>query len=160
MIGDYEFGKMKIGHYLPLTKISFERMRRMVIASRALFPGIVFVHFPDEEAEAKGFEKLRGWPGFINMLRSGNPRTGPWGEIEAIGIRTLMEQELQLSTASKKLKMPYAVGDRVQLTGTNPFAGFRAMIEEVAPNERITMLLDVFGRKTRMTVDPGEVIKV
>jgi len=162
LIGDWETNRLKIGHYLPTTKVSFQRMGRMVIATRALFPGIFFIYFPDEEAEAKGFDKLRGWPGFLNMLRSGNPRTGTWAEIEASGIRALQVQEAEasLSTAKKKLKIPYARGDTVQVTGNNPFAGFRARIEEVEPSGRIAILLDVFGRKTPTKVDPGEVIKV
>lgn len=46
-------------------------------------------------------------------------------------------------------------GDQVCLT-TGPLANFVAEIEKIAPDQRIWLLMDIMGGRTRVLVDPDQ----
>jgi len=115
---------------------------------RPMFPGYMFVN-----------ESIRGWDGLRTApgVRIGqslliDPGTGrlavlPTGEIERIGEteKRLIDQIINPPPRS----LPYGVGDTVRVTG-GVFSGFYATIETLDDEERIALLMDIFGRKSRV----------
>jgi len=71
----------------------------------------------------------------------------PAGEIDRIAEaeRRLIHQILN----PPPRELPYQVGDPVRVTG-GAFAGFYANIETLDDEERIALLMDIFGRQTRI----------
>ena len=47
-------------------------------------------------------------------------------------------------------------GDQVAMT-QGPFADFVAEVEKIEPDQRVWVLLDIMGGKTRVAVDAGQV---
>ena len=128
--------------FLPMQKITRRKASRFVSDLKPLFPGYMFV--------------------------SVNSELGPWRTINStIGVSRLLGFEgkpkpllLQLISglmlrcdASGTLLPPKCLseGDSVEML-TGPFANFVATVDTIDPKQRIWVLMDFMGQKTRMQV--------
>jgi len=122
------------------------RVMRMIM--RPMFPGYLFVN-----ESAIGWDWLRTTPGIRTygslLIDSATARLAvlPPGEIDRIAEaeRRLIHQILN----PPPRELPYEVGDTVRVTG-GAFAGFYANIETLDDEERIALLMDIFGAPRRV----------
>jgi transcription antitermination factor NusG len=60
------------------------------------------------------------------------------------------------ATRSWREKLPYKHGSRVSLTA-GAFMGFPATVDEIDSEQRLWLLIDLFGRRTRIAANPASV---
>lgn len=128
--------------FLPMEKITLQRHRRFATTTRPLFPGYVFVGFD----VAKGhWRRINSTHGVTRLVGFGNVPAAVPTDI----VRGLMER-----CDSDGLLLPPKVlkpGDSVMLK-TGPFALFVAEVERVDRDQRVWLLMEMMGAKTRMAV--------
>ena len=130
--------------FLPLIEQSRRKASAFVTETKPLFPGYIFVCFTPE---------TRGWRG-INATQ-GVTRLVSFGNAPA-PVPDALIREIQRRCTQDGLFMPeqaaFNVGDTVTV-GTGPFADFAATISELQPDQRVWVLIDLMGRKTRVSVN-------
>ena len=126
--------------FLPLHDTSSRRLSRFINTSKPLFPGYMFIKF--DRAESK-WHKINNTYG-VSRLVTFNSTLKP---LPSTVVDSLM-QLYDLSGKSlpiKKLKK----GDQVKVL-KGPFANFIATVETYETDQRIWILMDLMGRKTKM----------
>jgi transcriptional antiterminator RfaH len=135
--------------YYPAFPVNTHKAHRVIRRiMRPMFPGYLFVKV---SLHGWGWEALRTAPGIrtFHSLFMINNRYAvlPPGEIEKIAAK---EKELMDQFVKPPPKeLPYKVGDQVRVVG-GAFEDRYAMIETLDDQERIALLLDIFGRPTRV----------
>jgi len=130
--------------FLPLEETTRARGGRFVSATRPLFPGYIFV----------AFDAARGLWRSVNATR-GVTRLVSFGQAPAAVPQELVAQLMARCDGAGKLvpRAELAPGDRVELT-RGPFTDFVAEVDQIAPDRRVWVLLDIMGGTTRVAVDP------
>ncbi|SRR5216683_1796626 len=121
---------------------------------RPMFPSYLFV-----AESSRGWEWLRTTPGVrtVNSLLmiNGHFAVLPENEIERIAAK---EKELinQIINPAP-IELPYCIGNTVKVID-GAFAGFYANIEALDDHERIALLMDIFGRPTRVFASHAQLL--
>lgn len=132
-----------------LTGVRFISGRKRVL--RPMFPGYLFVRI-DFDAE---WPKVRARAGVERVATLDHPDGRPYViHDEVVGDIHAKEQELLRERAKKS--HDFKPGQVVEISH-GPFFGFLAEIERLEDGERIRLLLDLFGRKTPVVVEPHEI---
>ena len=119
---------------------------KFVTAVRPLFPGYIFVAF---DAEGGLWRTVNSTVGVTRLVSfSLYPTSVP------TDIVTLL---LDRCDATGTLQPPRQLqpGDKVHLM-TGPFANFAAEIEKTAADQRVWVLMDIMGGRTRVLVEPEQ----
>lgn len=117
---------------------------------RPLFPGYVFVAL---DVERGGWRSVNSTYGVSRVVSFGDqPAAVPEDLIE--GIRRLCEEEDVLRAADD-----LQPGNTIRIT-TGPFAEIVTEIMALAPEQRIWVLLDLMGAKTRVSLQARHVQKI
>lgn len=140
-------------YYPAIPRKTHKRHRIARIAVGPMFPGYMLVR-----ESPRGWDMLRTTPGIRsrNSLLL-NPATGRLAVLPEDEIWRIAEIEFKLMDQElnpPKKVLPYKVGDRVRVTG-GPFEGRYAKIETLDDNERIALLMDIFGRESRVYASSG-----
>ena len=126
--------------FLPLHETTSRRLSRFINTSKPLFPGYMFIRFDKEESEWHKINSTYGVSRIItfnSILKS----------IPTIFVDHLMKR-YDLSgklLPIQKLKK----GDQVTVL-KGPFANFIATVEKYEADQRIWILMDLMGRKTKI----------
>lgn len=133
--------------YYPAFPKKYDRYYGHVrITYRPMFPGYMFVN-----QSRRGWEMLRTAPGVRThnslLMINGRYAVLPDDEIERIAAKETELTNKILNPPPREL--PYKVGDRVLVTD-GAFADHYATIETLDDEERIALLMDIFGRETRV----------
>ena len=126
--------------FLPLHDATSRRLSRFTNTSKPLFPGYMFITFDRTES---AWHKINNTYGVSRLITS-NSKLKP---IPTIFIDNLM-MRYDLSgrlLPVEKLKK----GDQVKVL-EGPFADFIATIETYETEQRIWILMDLMGRKTKI----------
>ena len=126
--------------FLPLHVVTSQKLSRFVNTSKPLFPGYMFIRF--NRAETK-WHKINNTYG-VSRLVTFNSILKP---IPTTFVNNLMKR-YDLSgklLPIKKLKK----GDQVKVL-RGPFADFIATVETYEDDQRIWVLMDLMGRKTKI----------
>lgn len=128
--------------FLPLQEVTQRKASRFVNDLRPLFPGYMFVAFELEDAP---WRKINGTFGVSRLVSfDQTPKPVPL---------TLVAGLMSRCDASGKLLPPKILkaGDDVELL-TGPFAKFVGTVESIDAEQRIWVLLELMGQKTRVRV--------
>lgn len=108
-----------------------------------LYPGYLFVTF---DPDIGPWKKINSTYGVTRLVTfgSGYPKPLPRGLVE--GLRLRCDPDGGLLPIEE-----LAPGDRVQLL-SGPFAEMICEVERQTPDERVVVLMDLMGRRTRMSV--------
>jgi transcriptional antiterminator RfaH len=134
--------------FLPLHDATSRRLSRFVNTSKPLFPGYMFVKFDRTESAWHKIDSTYGVSRLItfnSILRS----------IPTIFVEHLMKR-YDLSgklIPIKNLKK----GDQVTVL-KGPFANFIATVEKYEADQRIWILIDLMGRKTKIRTPSDNLI--
>jgi len=126
--------------FLPLYNTTSRNASRFVNASKPLFPGYMFIKFNKAESD---WHKINNTYGVSRLITFGSTlKSIPTSFVDSL----MKRYELSgILLPIKKLKK----GDQVTVL-TGPFADFIATVEKYEDDQRIWILMDLMGRKTKI----------
>jgi transcriptional antiterminator RfaH len=126
--------------FLPLHDTTSRKLSRFVNTSKPLFPGYMFIKF--DKAESK-WHKINNTYGVSRLITTNSLlKSIPSKFVDSLMKRFDLSGKL---LPSQKLKE----GDQVEIL-TGPFADFIATVEKYEDDQRIWILMDLMGRKTKI----------
>ena len=135
--------------FLPLHDITSRKASRFISTSKPLFPGYMFVTFDRAESE---WHKINNTFGVSRLITFNSIlKSIPTKFVDNLMKRYDLSGKL---LPIKKLKK----GDRVTVL-KGPFADFIATVEKYEADERIWILMDLMGRKTKIQT-PSDTLKL
>ena len=128
--------------FLPMQKITLRKASRFVNDLKPLFPGYMFVSVNSELAPWRTINSTIGVSKLVSF--EGKPKPLPLQLISGLMLGC---------DASGTLIQPKSLneGDSVEMLN-GPFANFIATVDTIDPKQRIWVLMDFMGQKTRMQV--------
>ena len=126
--------------FLPLHETTSRKLSRFINTSKPLFPGYMFIKFDKTKSE---WHKINSTYGVSRLITTNSILKS----IPAIFVDHLMKR-YDLSgklLPIQKLKK----GDQVTVL-KGPFANFIATVEKYEADQRIWILMDLMGRKTKI----------
>ena len=126
--------------FLPLYDFTTRKSSRFANSTRPLFPGYLFIKFDKKDID---WNKVNNTYGVTRLLTFGTVlKSFPSAIIDALKQRcNLYGKPIPLQELSK--------GDTVKILH-GPFSNFTATIETLEANQRICMLIDLMGQKTKI----------
>lgn len=132
--------------FMPLEEETRKRNNRFVTTERPLFPGYLFVAF---NLASDLWRSVNSTHGISRLVSFGKePTAVPPGLVSELRRRCASNGKL----LSPNLMSP---GDQVSLT-KGPFAGFVAEVEQIAPDRRVWVLMEIMGGHTRIAVEADQ----
>lgn len=131
--------------YLPRFQKRRKHARKIEIVAAPLFPRYLFVSI---DIGAQRWRSVQGTLGVSHMICHGNdPVPVPNAVIAAVRAR---EDERGFVTLDKAPR--FAAGDKVRVCD-GAFADCAGLFEETVDHARVSILLDLLGRKVRVMLD-------
>jgi transcriptional antiterminator RfaH len=134
--------------FLPLHDITLRKASRFVTITKPLFPGYMFVSF--DKADTK-WHKINNTYGVSRLLTYNSTLKS----ISSTFVDNLMKRYDSSGKLIPILKM--RKGDKVKIL-EGPFANFIAQVEKYETEQRIWVLMDLMGRKTKIQT-PSNAVK-
>lgn len=133
--------------YLPLVQTSHRRNGQNVKCTEAFFSRYLFISL---DKETDNWSPIRSTIGVAGMVRFGGiPVVVPENMVANLKNN---ENEFGLQSIEKKeLKS----GDKVEIID-GPFEGYKAIYQRMKSSERVTVLLDLVGKNTQVTLGIDE----
>lgn len=128
--------------FLPLQGETCRRGRRFVTRPRPLFPGYLFVALDVGQGHWRAVNSTTGLTGLVCV--GGRPQPVPQDLVSQLRARCDASGQMQPAAH-------FGPGDQVAVT-TGPFADFVARVDELAPEERVWILMDLMGHQTRVAL--------
>ena len=128
--------------FLPMQKITRRKASRFVSDLKPLFPGYMFGYVNSDSAPWRSINSTIGVSRLVSF--EGKPKPLPLQLISGLMLRCDASGVL---LPSKSLNE----GDSVEIL-TGPFSNFIATVDTIDPEQRIWVLMDFMGQKTRMQV--------
>ncbi len=133
--------------YLPLVQNTRRRNGKNVKRTEAFFPRYLFIHL---DKENDNWSPIRSTLGVAGMVRFG----GMPAEVPESLIENLKQNENESGCQEierKELKK----GDKVEIID-GPFEGYKAVYQKMKSTERVSVLLDIVGKNTQVTLSIHE----
>ena len=132
--------------FLPMQKFTRRKASRFVSDLKPVFPGYMFVSVNSELAPWRTINSTIGVSKLVSF--EGKPKPLPLRLISGLMLGC---------DASGILLPPKSLneGDSVEML-SGPFANFIATVDTIDPEQRIWVLLDFMGQKTRMQVSADQ----
>lgn len=129
--------------FAPFEEVTARKARKLVQTCKALFPGYLFVSFDQEAVRWRTVNSTLGVSRLVSFAED-RPAQVPLGLISSL---------MRRCDPSGKLLPPRFLhdGDVVRVTN-GPFADFIGTVEQIAPDQRIWVLLDILGKNTRVAI--------
>ena len=126
--------------FLPLHNTTSRRLSRFINTSKPLFPGYMFIRFDKAESE---WHKINNTYGVSRLITFNSTlKSIPTKFVDSLMKRYDLSGKL---LPIQKLKE----GDQVAIL-KGPFANFIATVEKYEADQRIWILMDLMGRKTKI----------
>ncbi len=126
--------------FLPLHDATSRRLSRFINTSKPLFPGYMFIKFDRAESE---WHKINSTYGVSRLITFNSIlKSIPTTFVDSLMMRYDLSGKL---LPIQKLKK----GDHVTVL-KGPFANFIATVEKYEADQRIWILMDLMGRKTKI----------
>ena len=128
--------------FLPMQEVTRRKASHFVNDLKPLFPGYMFVSF---DTEIDAWRKINSTMGVSRLVSFGSePKALPTQLVSGLIMRC---------DENGKLLPPNTLceGDSVELL-TGPFAKFVATVDSIDPEQRIWVIMDYMGQKTRIQI--------
>lgn len=129
--------------FFPLQEETTRRHDRFVTTKRPLFPGYIFVAFHIEHGHWRAINSTQGITKLVSFGSS--PSSVPSELVAELMLRCDPTGMMQPATE-------FQPGDQVRLAA-GPFTDFVATIEKIEPDQRVWVLMDIMGRRSRVTAN-------
>lgn len=150
-LADRNLNRQGFKTFLPMQKVSKRKVSRFVSDLKPLFPGYMFVSVNVDMSPWITLNSTIGVSKLVSL--DGKPKPVPLQLISGLMLRC---------DASGLLLPPKSLceGDRVKIL-TGPFANFITTVDIIDSNQRIWVLMNFMGQKTRtqLTVDQLQLSK-
>jgi transcriptional antiterminator NusG len=154
---EVEISRLKLNDYvsqvlIPTEKVIQIRNGKKSTKERSFYPGYVLIEAVLAGEVPHVIKNITGVIGFLGETKGGNPVPLRISEVNRIlgKVDELVESEGTMSTK-------YTVGESVKVIN-GPFNGFNGVIEEVMEDKKkIKVTVKIFGRKTPVELNFGEV---
>lgn len=138
-------------HFRPKRLETTIRRGKPIASERPLFPGYLFVQFDPAEA---GWTSINGTRGISRLIITDIRKPKPLPEEFMSGLMARCDT-VGVVTAPPDLE----IGDTIRVL-SGPFAEAVARIEQFTDDERLQILMDLMGQKTRVSVSTKRVEKL
>lgn len=132
--------------FLPLTYSQHRWRGRMRQELRPVFPSYLFVGL---DPARPFWQPIRSTQGVSRVIGFGTQ--GP-AKVPAEIVMGLMAR-CDADGVLRRLEESFSVGDRIRII-SGPFTDFVTTIEQIDPERRLHVLLDILGGQTRVTLAP------
>jgi transcriptional antiterminator RfaH len=130
--------------FLPLLDVTSRKASRFVSTTKPLFPGYMFVKFDRAESD---WHKINNTYGVSRIITFNSI-------LKSIPTRFIDNLMKRYDLSGKLLTVQkLKEGDQVTVL-KGPFANFIATVEKYEADERISILMDLMGRKTKIQTSP------
>lgn len=129
--------------FLPFLEQTRRRAQQFRTERRPLFPGYLFVGLREQAPSWRTLNSTHG-------VSRGVSLDGTYRPVPEALISQLQDQCDEAGVF--RAQDVFTSGDVVQIQ-TGPFASFLAEVEDMAPDQRIWVLIDLMGQKSRVAVD-------
>jgi len=154
---ELEISRLKLDEYvsqvlIPTEKVIQIRNGKKTTKERSFYPGYVLIEANRAGEVPNVIKNITGVLGFLGETKGGNPVPMRISEVNRIlgKVDELVESEGTVTTN-------YRVGESVKVIN-GQFNGFNGVIEEVMEDKRkIKVTVKIFGRKTPVELNFGEV---
>jgi len=135
--------------FLPLNDTTSRKASRFINTTQPLFPGYMFISFDKAKS---GWHKINSTYGVSRLITFNSTlKALPTTVIDNLKARYNLSGKL---LPVEKLKK----GDQVKIL-KGPFANFIAKVETYESDQRISILMDLMGRKTKI-ITPSDALKL
>ncbi len=131
--------------YLPRYARRRRHARRVDITASPLFPRYLFVAI---DLVHQRWRVIRSTVGVMNLVYSGDEPAPVADDV----IRRLRQREDSKGCIQLDLASRFSAGDAVRVVG-GAFSDCLGLFESMSDDERVLVLLDLLGRKVRVTMD-------
>ena len=138
-------------HFCPKRLETTIKRGKPMAADKPLFPGYIFVQF---DPAATGWTSINGTRGISRLIITDLRKPTPLPTAFMSGLMARCDS-LGVVTAPPDLE----VGDAIRVL-SGPFADAVARIEQFTDDERLQILMDLMGQKTRVSVSKRRVEKL
>lgn len=154
---EVEISRLKLNDYvsqvlIPTEKVIQIRNGKKSTKERSFYPGYVLIEAVLAGEVPHVIKNITGVIGFLGETKGGTPVPMRISEVNRIlgKVDELVESEGTMSTK-------YTIGESVKVIN-GPFNGFNGVIEEVMEDKKkIKVTVKIFGRKTPVELNFGEV---
>lgn len=131
--------------YLPLYRKRRRHARRVETVAAPMFPGYLFVAFDPNEAQWRPIRSTIGVAGLICI--GDRPTPLPFTVVDALQAREGEGGLIELA-----VKPDFVAGDKIKIED-GVFADCHGLFQGMTDGERVTVLLDILGRKVKVALD-------
>jgi transcription termination/antitermination protein NusG len=154
---EVEINRLKLNDYvsqvlIPTEKIIQIRNGKKIAKERSFYPGYVLIEALLIGEIPHTIKNITGVIGFLGETKGGEPVPMRISEVNRI-----LGKVDELTEAEGTVTTNYVVGESVKVIN-GPFNGFNGIIEEVnEEKKKIKVTVKIFGRKTPVELNYGEV---
>ena len=134
--------------YLPFMRDVRRRQGKRVTLITPMFLRYLFIHL---NLQTDNWAPVRSTLGVVSIVRFGRAAARVPDDLLAMLRSREDAQGIQILPVEE-----YKPGSRVRIT-QGGFAGYEGIFQAVSGRDRVTVLLDVLGRKARTTVDSASI---
>ncbi len=135
--------------YLPMVITRRRRNSRYIKVVEAFFPRYLFIHL---NSKTDNWAPIRSTLGVSRLIQFGGiPAIAPVGLIESLKNN---EDELGFQETEKK---EMKTGDKVTIID-GPFSGYSGIYNKKKSTERVTILLDIVGKQSEVTISEHDLL--
>ena len=138
------------GTFLPLQESTKRKGKIFQRQICPLFAGYLFVHLNPDQAPWRQVNSTRGVARLVCLGEE--PSVVP--ECIVASLLARCDNQNVLRQTIKTQDRQFRAGDQTQVI-QGPFSGFVATIAGMEPNDRINILIEIMGQKTKVTIDTG-----
>jgi transcriptional antiterminator RfaH len=124
---------------------------RIITEMRPFFPGYIFVGVDPARPIWQPIRTAQGVSRIIGFGDNG-PATVPPQIVAGLMARC------DADGVVRPVRENFAVGDQIKII-SGPFADFVTQVDEIAPDRRLHVLLELLGRSTKVLLDPALAIR-
>ena len=136
--------------FLPLHEITKRKGKIFQQQILPLFPGYLFVQIDPDQGPWRQVNSTRG---VARLIRLGaEPSVVPNEIVQTLIARC--DKSSVLRQTSKTQSTQFYAGNQAKVI-QGPFSGFIATISDIKPDNRINILIEIMGHKTKVAINAG-----
>ena len=136
------------GTFLPLQEITKRKGKIFQRQIRPLFPGYLFVQIYPSQGPWRQVNSTRGVSRLVRL--GAEPSLVPNEIVEALIERC--DNQSILRQTSETQSSQFHASNQARVT-QGPFSGFIATISDIAPGNRINILIEILGQTTKVAIN-------